>query len=46
MILLRLLALTFKYSIADKNIDPSIEKDEYYAFMVSRRGDNTKGGNN
>ncbi len=38
--------VSFNFSntlIADKNIDPSIEKDEYYAFMVSRRGDNTKG---
>ena len=29
--------------IADPNIDPSIDVDSYYAFMVSRRGDNRVG---
>src|SRR5690606_5758525 len=29
--------------IADPNIDPSIEKGKYYAFILSRRGDNRTG---
>jgi len=29
--------------IADPNIEPSINADEYYAFLVSRRGDNRTG---
>lgn len=29
--------------IADPNIDPSIEKDKHYAFLISRRGDNRTG---
>lgn len=29
--------------IADPNIDPSIQKDKYYAFILSRRGDNRTG---
>lgn len=29
--------------IADPNLDPSVQKDKYYAIMVSRRGDNRTG---
>lgn len=29
--------------LADPNIDPSLEKDKFYAFILSRRGDNTTG---
>lgn len=38
--------VSFNFSntlIADPNIEPSIEKEKYYAFIVSRRGDNTVG---
>jgi hypothetical protein len=29
--------------IADPNIEPTIEEDKYYAFLLSRRGDNRTG---
>ena len=29
--------------IADPNIEPSLERDEFYAFLISRRGDNRTG---
>lgn len=29
--------------VADPNIDPSIEEGQYYAFLVTRRGDNRTG---
>ena len=38
--------VSFNFSgtlIADPNIEPSIEKNKYYAVMVSRRGDNRVG---
>lgn len=39
--------VSFNFSttlLANPNIDPSINKDEYYAFLISRRGD-TRTGN-
>jgi len=38
--------VSFNFSgtlLADPNIDPSVEPDKYYAFLVSRRGDNRTG---